>query len=114
MFQFLRGVVVIAAVILNSPAALASEDVTSANFAMRGCRDSVANSNNGYFLQGLCTGIVIGILSASSDVCEPPNGTPEQGIRVVVKYIDDRPARLNEQFIALAHEALRAAWPCKK
>jgi hypothetical protein len=32
----------------------------------------------------------------------------------VVKYIDDRPARMHENFKVLAIEALRAAWPCEK
>jgi Rap1a immunity proteins len=37
-----------------------------------------------------------------------------QIVLVVLKYIDARPARLNEDFRLLAAEALVAAWPCKK
>jgi hypothetical protein len=36
-----------------------------------------------------------------------------QMVRVVVSYIDARPARMHEPFKGLALEALRAAWPCK-
>jgi hypothetical protein len=47
-------------------------------------------------------------------VCNPPEVTTEQGIRVVVQYIDAQPARLHEDFRLLAIEALRKAWPCQK
>ena len=36
--------------------------------------------------------------------------TVEQAIRIVVRYIDSQPARLQENFYDLAVEALRAAW----
>ena len=35
-----------------------------------------------------------------------------QIVRVVVKYLDDRPSQLNEPFITLASEALHNAWSC--
>jgi hypothetical protein len=37
-----------------------------------------------------------------------------QLVRVVVAYIDQRPARLHESFLNLALEALTDAWPCQK
>jgi hypothetical protein len=43
-----------------------------------------------------------------------PSSTYEQAIRVVIDYVDKRPARLNEDFTVLAQEALRAAWACKR
>ena len=63
-----------------------------------------------------CSGIIEG-LSYRDDgktVC-PPKGSVTNGqmIRVVVKYIDDRPERQQEYFKVLALEAFRAAWPCK-
>jgi len=42
-----------------------------------------------------------------------PNTTVGQEVRVVVAYIDARPARMHEPFIALALESLQKAWPCK-
>jgi hypothetical protein len=33
-------------------------------------------------------------------------------VRVVVAYIEARPARVHEDFRNLALEALREAWPC--
>ena len=66
------------------------------------------------FEEGRCTGIVKGLLFAAFDVCKPARTTQGQAVRVVVKYIDDRPERLHENFKTLAAEALQAAWPCKK
>jgi hypothetical protein len=53
------------------------------------------------------------VRSCPSDIA-PAGEIHGQSIRVVVKYIDDRPERQHEDFMALALEALRAAWPCKK
>jgi hypothetical protein len=61
-----------------------------------------------------CGGVVEGIIFATTAACVPRTVTNNQAVRVVVKYIDDRPARLHENFKALAEEALMAAWPCKK
>jgi hypothetical protein len=35
-------------------------------------------------------------------------------VAVVVKYIEARPQRMDEDFGQLAIEALTAAWPCKR
>jgi Rap1a immunity proteins len=114
MFQFLRGVAIIAAVMTNCGFAFA-EDLQSANYMMAGCRASLRDPMppNSYYLAGVCVGAVEGIWFAGVGMCIPKGATVSQAIRVAVKYIDDRPARLNENFKALILEALRAAWPCK-
>jgi hypothetical protein len=43
----------------------------------------------------------------------PNEVTLGQMVRVVVAYIDARPAQLHEDFVQLALEALRTAWPCR-
>jgi hypothetical protein len=43
-----------------------------------------------------------------------PEAINSQAVRIVVQFIDARPARLHERFTLLALEALTAAWPCKK
>jgi hypothetical protein len=43
----------------------------------------------------------------------PERVTLEQMVRVVLAYIDARPAEMHADFIDLALEALRAAWPCR-
>jgi hypothetical protein len=68
------------------------------------------------FMLGYCWGTVFTLtaLTPTFGVCLPKTGTEEQIMRVVVKYISDRPARMHEPFVRLAIEALQAAWPCKQ
>jgi hypothetical protein len=86
------------------------------------------------FFQGMCAGTVdaiafMGKLMYHSLIALPlpendfrrlkmcmdaPNGvTIGQEVKVVVAYIDARPARLHEPFEQLALQALLTAWPCK-
>jgi hypothetical protein len=118
MFQFLRCIVFIVALALNSGFAFAV-DINSANYIMPGCRALLEpdppKDMNAKFLSSQCLAVVRGLIYASSpNVCPPDDATHDQSVRVVVKYIDDLPARLHEHFFALALEALRAAWPCKQ
>jgi hypothetical protein len=120
MFQVLRGFGLITALIFNSGLGLAA-DVESANYIMPGCRivsesdpDSKDVINKVRFAR--CSGIIEGLYyrDDSKTVCPKGSVTNGQMIRVVVKYIDDRPERQHEYFKVLALEALRTAWPCKK
>ena len=112
MFQFLRGSALIAAMMLNYEASLAA-DVSTANYVMAGCRGFLQTPIQTRLEAGYCAGAVRALVYAAPGVCAPPYGTNEQGVRVVVQYIDSRPARLHENFMDLALEALKAAWPCK-
>jgi hypothetical protein len=118
MLHFLRGTVLIAAFALNSDFALAEADLNSANYIMPGCRAFLEpdppKDMNTKFLSTQCRAIIRGLVYAlSSNICPPKSKETHEDVRVVVKYIDEQPARLHEQFFALALEALRAAWPCK-
>jgi hypothetical protein len=81
---------------------------------MPGCRGLVADSsgNLGDFRQGICAGSINAIIRFDPDICLAKGSTVGQAVRVVVQFIDSQPARLHEDFIDLAAEALRAAWPC--
>ncbi len=123
MFQFLRGVVLITAVMLNFAGAVSAKekDYDSANAMMPVCREAIKSTNAKndplrFLMQGNCMGIVAALhyFNKQLGLCMPNGVTNGRVIRVVVKYIDDRPGRLNENFMALAFEALRAAWPCPK
>jgi hypothetical protein len=67
---------------------------------------------------GECLGAVYAMLTISHTLAEPLKFCPavefeaEQGVRVVVAYIESRPGRAREDFTMLALEALRAKWPC--
>ncbi len=115
MVRFSRSIIFIAAIFLNGRSVLAQEH-QSANVIMEGCRAFIHDPTPPglYMAAAFCAGLVEGLVSADPDSCPPTDATNAQAIRVVVKYIEDRPARLHERFNKLALEALRAAFPCKK
>jgi hypothetical protein len=91
----------------------------TANAVMRGCRAALdPHDTSNPYRQGLCDGLILATLYwayqiSSPSFCLPAGVNTKQIERVVVKYIDDRPERQNENFTDLAAEALRAAWPCQ-
>jgi hypothetical protein len=117
MFRYLHGIALFAAAISLNYSFAFAQDSNSANYIMDACRDNLLrqmpNDKMVWYLAGTCIGEITGIGYAAKDLCIPANVTLEQMNRVVVKYIDDRPARLNENFVKLAHEALKEAFPCK-
>jgi Rap1a immunity proteins len=103
------------ATLMASGRAISAEDQDSANFVMSGCRDILTNrQTTDLFKRGLCNGLISGLVYGNLDICLPSNITHEQEARVVVQHIDNRPARMNEDFRDLALEALKAAWPCQR
>jgi len=102
------------ALLVNCAISLAQPDAQSANYVMPGCRDFVFSSGGqSLFSQGRCLGMVEGIsFAAAHGACIPREFTNEEVIPVVVEYIDQQPTRMDENFIGLAIEALRATWPC--
>lgn len=89
-----------------------AEDPLSASSNIVGCRNYISNSKDDLFLQGYCAGSVQALVEFAAGACAPKGATNMQGVQIVVKYIDARPARLQENFNKLAAEALRQAWPC--
>ena len=93
---------------------------SSAYFAMPGCRKFLAfdlTNADSYYGEtvGGCVYRVSTIFHFGTrlGVCAPEEANP-QTIRVVVTYIDQRPARMREPFEDLALEALQQAWPCRR
>jgi hypothetical protein len=123
----MRAMVVLCVTLLvGMTGAKADVDTSSANWLMPGCRAFISDSpdatipnasrNAALLLQGLCAGNVEGVWDTAfrfGEVCSPEGAINEQAVRVVVQYIDARPARMQERFAGLALEALIAAWPCK-
>jgi hypothetical protein len=94
-----------------------TSDFSSANDVMPGCRDSLRNGGGqNELLMGVCMGTVRTMLHLSSALgsCVPAGVSVGQTVRVVVLYIDQRPARMHERFETLALEALQQAWPCRR
>ena len=128
---------------LTVTAAQAAPEEFSANSILPGCKDAINEKSTHQLEQGLCMGIIrwvtqmgdaallvlradsrdnldankrLGLRSAWGTLCidgPPHEATLGQVVRVVVAYIDARPARMHAEFGALALEALRDAWPCK-
>jgi hypothetical protein len=124
------------ALALTVTAAAEEEDEDSANNILPGCRtllnlrspaDRTPTSQGDAIRAAWCAGIVDGIsfmglsVSPSSDpmvhygycINVPDEATLAQKVRVVVAYIEARPARMHQDFRRLAVEALRTAWPCR-
>jgi hypothetical protein len=110
----LCGFVYVAALMSSGGSVFAEQDKNSANYMMPGCRAVLTDSTTDSYLQGFCGGLVAGIFFMSENKCSPRGVTNGQLIRVVIQYIDARPARMHEDFKELAIEAMRAAWPCRR
>jgi hypothetical protein len=67
--------------------------VDSANHVMPGCREYLSNPDrgSGLFMQGICHGAIRAIGNVVPGICPPKHSTIEQGVRIVVQYIDSRP-----------------------
>ena len=103
-----------------SGAATAQPEMNTANAVMPGCRAVIAQDKRDPFGIGRCVGLVEATMSLGSSLggglafCFPEGVSSAQGVRIVVQYIEGRPARMQENFVLLAVEAFRAAWPCKR
>src|SRR5262245_60098042 len=111
----------------------AAQDTGSANYILPGCQDFLNLKQPDTGRQGFCAGTVAGISFVGKDLHRlrpsyhseseavtglycldiPEKVTLMQLVRSVLAYIENRPARMREPFVALALEALRTAWPCR-
>ena len=114
--------IIVIALLLNCRIASTQQDQYSANSIMADCREEAAvipfsnPSNEHSDLAHFCLGIIVGVSymgRSDGTICVPVGVTREQAVRAVVQYIDGQPARMNENFVPLAIEALQATWPCK-
>jgi hypothetical protein len=66
---------------------------------------------------GFCMGIVEGLmwsLPGWGVVCLPKGVTTGQGLKVLVKYMEDHPEELHDRTAELAFRAFVKAWPCSR
>lgn len=94
----------------------AQESTNSVNWILPGCRSAMSEGANPnlFFKAGSCNGIVRALVYALPDVCAPREVNGGQMVAVVVRYIDQYPARWHESFLKMADEALTKAWPCRR
>lgn len=104
------------AALLASPGTRAQQDTNSANYIMLGCEafllDPIPTSR--LLIAGVCAGIIDTLQAIKPNICLPGISTRRLLVRGVVTYINDKPARLHENFIDLADEALEQTWPCTR
>jgi hypothetical protein len=93
---------------LSCGAVLAGPEQDTANFWMPACRELAFESpstaiRKNPFDEGWCLGIVndLTYLRPLIGVCQPDRVTPRQSLLVVLKYVDERPERMNENFKGL-------------
>src|SRR5262245_13886611 len=101
---------------LMSGGAEAQQDLDSANSMLPHCKRAVADAreralterNSIPFAEGICTGSIVSLawigssLSGALRFCPPPQATRQQEVRVVIAYIEARPARMHEDYRQLA------------
>jgi len=96
---------------LTMPAS-AQENPHSANSYMPGCRDFIAdNWGRDAYQRGKCIGFIAGLIyeAAETSFCLPRGVTYEQGVHVVVAYIEARPQRMHESFGDLSNRSICCA-----
>ena len=112
---------ILAVMVMQSPAEADKAD-HNANYFLPGCRD-FANKEFGKapFLAGECVGVLEGLSLLARDLtpgfeiissCVPENATLGQMATVVLRWLDQHPARWHEDFRSLALLSLHDAWPC--
>ena len=108
-----RALLVALALLGATSSAMAATN--SATSSGAGCRTANERSVIDKVDAGFCSGIVEGTmwsLQIAKLVCLPNGMTLGQGLKVLVKYMDDHPEELHEKTAELAARAFVKAWPC--
>jgi Ssp1 endopeptidase immunity protein Rap1a len=117
------------AVTLGFVAAIRAESAVpyddTGNALLPSCREWVdrkaPHTKDDAALQGLCAGLIVGTgrfsaqrgIPANFRSCTPLETTNDQLIRVVVRFMENHPERLQLPLVILTILALQEAWPCK-
>jgi Rap1a immunity proteins len=122
MIVFERALIC-AAIVLSGSAATAQKVPyeNSANALFQGCKAATQNEKldpQTATIASYCNGVIYALASVSDLLSNPmkrscvPAISTEQTMRVVVKFLDDHPERLHENFVQLALEVFHRTWPC--
>jgi hypothetical protein len=72
---------------------------------------------DGSYCRGYVLGVVDTLISVSTttktNVCIPDNADNDQLVRIVDKYLNDNPAKLNDPAVGLIMTSMLSAFPCK-
>jgi hypothetical protein len=128
MMSTMRALLVICLYLCASTSHAQQPDTDSGNYRLRGCKDAISTATTNVpntdrmsaYQSGLCMGTAktlgeIGRVKFQGvPWCTPADATTGQIIGVIVKYLEDNPQMLNQNFMFLAMLALSKAWPCTK
>jgi hypothetical protein len=108
------GAGALAFALITAPTVAVAQDTTSAGYMLPHCQ--ARNTLMSAWCHGnvQAAGYLGGALPPPYRNCMPPEIPPGQGVSVVVQYLNVRPQRWHEPFVALAVEALAQAWPCRR
>jgi hypothetical protein len=77
----------------------------------------IQDAVDGSFCRGYVLGVVDALIATSATTetayCIPTNTDSDQLVRVVAKYLNDNPAKLNEPADLLVTKSMLDAFPCK-
>ncbi|ATR84458.1 hypothetical protein CS390_18970 [Pseudomonas sp. HLS-6] len=125
------GAVALIGLMLNGEAmAISNQDTGDGNQLLKDCKTNIRLMNGSHFQQsddgigvGSCVGLVEGVMKTMAylntalekdlRVCWPDNITNGQGIRIVVKYLEEHPKDLHKDRTLLAMFAFSQAYRCK-
>src|SRR5262245_51606813 len=110
-------------VAVGSAAAQQPIEGLSANSVLPGCKTFAGDAATSWKMvaaANFCAGIVYGLAGSGEYLtppewqsCAPPTSTARQLAKVVIRYIEERPQRMHEDFRILTKEAFHNAWPGK-
>lgn len=98
------------------------------NDLLKACQNTVKFDDTGVLDDGVRTGFCLGVMDTAISlmvylntgfkpeyhVCLPEGITNAQAARIIVKYLKENPAKLDQGSSSLTVFALRDSYPCKK
>jgi hypothetical protein len=118
----MKAYIVAAGLALSVIGSASGTVVDSGTDAQKYCRALVGSSFQGSDearSSGACEGMVETAMVFSPNLpaelrgCPPAQGSVLESVKVLLRYLDNNPDRLDEAGITLTFEAFRDAWPCR-
>lgn len=106
------------AVLMVSASPVRSQDSSSGNGMLQPCKEALQKKPG--VMQGYCVGTVAAVLyfaqafESQLRYCRPNAAGNEQGLRVLVRYLETNPDKLHLDIRILTLQAFHQAWPCKQ
>ena len=95
-----------------------AQDAASGNRMLGFCKEALVSKNTDA-MHGVCLGAISAILYLSDFLdprikfCKPATVTAAQGISIAVRYMENHPELLHQDFQLLSVLGFMEAWPCK-